>query len=78
VRSLFILTNLLLLNLYACQGGYASCVAKVNDSHTIQNSSLYIPVANNKLLVYSKKKPNKNILKHDPFLSLYLIEDTNK
>ncbi|MBL1243014.1 MAG: PDZ domain-containing protein [Sulfurimonas sp.] len=75
---LFILTNLLLLNLYACQGGYFSCIAKVKDSQTIQYNSLYIPVENNKLLVYSKDKPKAKILKYDPFLSLYLIEDKKK
>jgi len=78
VRSLFILTSLLLLNLYACQGGYFSCIAKIKDSKTIQNKALYIPVKNNKLLVYSKYKPKAKILKHDPFLSLYLIEDKKK
>ncbi len=72
---LFVLAHLLLLNLYACQGGYFSCIAKIKDSHTIQNSSLYIPVKNNKLLIYSKSRPKSKILKYDPFLSLYLIED---
>ncbi|MDF1876559.1 PDZ domain-containing protein [Sulfurimonas sp. SAG-AH-194-L11] len=75
---LFVLTNFLLLNLYACQGGYFSCIEKIKDSKTVQNSSLYIPVKNNKLLVYSKEKPKTKILKYDPFLSLYLIEDTKK
>ncbi|MDQ7067584.1 MAG: PDZ domain-containing protein [Sulfurimonas sp.] len=72
---LFILTNFLLLNLYACEGGYFSCVKKAKDSNTFQNHSLYIPVKNSKLLVYSKHKPKAKILKYDPFLSLYLIED---
>ena len=75
---LFVLFNLLLLNLYACQGGYASCIKKIKDSHTIQKNSLYIPVKNHKLLVYSKHKPKSKILKYDPFLSLYLIEDRKK
>lgn len=75
---LFIAFNLLLLNLLACEGGYSSCIAKIKDSKTIQAHSLYIPVKNNKLLVYSSHKPNAKILKHDPFLSLYLIEDRKK
>lgn len=37
-----------------------------------------IPVKNNKLLIYSKQRPNAKILKHDPFLSLYLVEDRKK
>lgn len=75
---LFVLANLLLLNIYACEGGYFSCIEKIKDSHTIQNNSLYIPVKNNKLLVYSPYEPQGKILKYDPFLSLYLMEDKKK
>lgn len=75
---LFIALNFLLLNLYACKGGYDSCIKKINDSKTIQKNSLFIPIENSKLLIYSKTIPNAKILKHDPFLSLYLIEDSNK
>jgi hypothetical protein len=78
VFRLFTLLTLLFLNSFACQGGYNSCIAKIKDSHTIQNNSLYIPVKNHKLLVYSQTKPNAKILKYDPFLSLYLIEDRKK
>ena len=72
---LFIAFHLLFLNLYACKGDYASCVQKAKDAKVIKKSSLYIPVKHNKLLVYSRTIPNEKILKHDPFLSLYLIED---
>lgn len=72
---LFVLVNLLLLNLYACKGAYNYCIAKIKDSRTLQNNSLYIPIENNKVLVYSKSRPKAKILKHDPFLSLYLIEN---
>ena len=72
---LFVLCNLLLLNLYACKGGYTSCIQKINDATTIQNSSLSIPIRKDVRLVYSKCKPQAKILKYDPFLSLYLIED---
>ncbi len=75
---LFTLFTLLFLNSFACQGGYNSCISKIKDSHTIQNNSLYIPVAKHKLLVYSQIKPDAKILKYDPFLSLYLIEDRKK
>lgn len=75
---LFIVLQLLLLNLLACEGGYASCIAKAKDSKTFDNSALCIPVKNSKLLVYSSHKPEAKILKHDPFLSLYLIEDQKK
>ncbi len=72
---LFLLVQLLLVNIYACQGGYASCIAKIKDSKTIQNSSLSIPIKGDKRLVYSKQRPNAKILKYDPFLSLFLIRD---
>jgi len=75
VIRLFILLSLLLLNLYACKGGYSSCIQKINDSTTIQNNSLLIPVRKDVRLVYSHNTPNAKILKYDPFLSLYLIED---
>ena len=75
---LLVLTNLLALSLFACAGGYSSCIKKAKDSTIVREQSLMIPVTGNKLLVYSKKSPNAKILKHDPFLSLYLIEDTQK
>ena len=72
---LLVPASLLFINLYACKGGYASCVAKVKDSHAIQNSSLFIPISKTTRLVYTQNRPHAKILKQDPFLSLYLIED---
>lgn len=72
---LFIVLNLLFLNLYACKGGFTSCKQKIIDSNAIQNQQLYIPVNKNQRLIYSKTKPNAKIVKHDKFLNLYLIED---
>lgn len=72
---LFIILNLLILNIFACKGGYTSCIQKINDATTIQKNSLSIPVRKDVRLVYSRCKPNAKILKHDPFLMLYLIED---
>ena len=71
----FIALNFLLLNLYACQGGYTSCVNKVKHSNTLKNKTLQIPIAKHKRLVFSHTKPKAKILKHDPFLSLYIVED---
>lgn len=64
-------------NSIACEGGYDSCIAKIKDSHTIKNNRLSIPLKNNQILLYSQSVPNKKILKHDPFLSLYLVEEKN-
>lgn len=72
---LFIVLNLLFLNLYACKGGYDSCKQKVLDSQTIQGCNLYIPVTKHQRVVYSITPPKEKILKYDPFLSLYLVED---
>jgi hypothetical protein len=78
VLRLFLLLNFVFFNLLACEGGYLSCIKKVNDSNLLQNKSLHIPIKNYKLLIYSKQTPNTKILKHDPFLSLYIIEDKQK
>lgn len=56
-------------------GGYYSCKQKVIDSHVIQERALFIPVKKFQRVVYSRTTPNKKIIKHDPFLSLYLVED---
>jgi hypothetical protein len=76
VFRLFIALNLLFLNLYACKGGYDSCKQKVLDSQTLRECSIYIPVTKHQRVVYTTTPPKEKILKHDPFLSLYLIEDT--
>jgi hypothetical protein len=75
---LFLALNFLLLNLFACKGGYDSCKLKINDSQSIKNQTIQIPVLNNKRLIYSKYIPNAKIIKHDPFLSLYLVHDRKK
>ncbi|MCX6053162.1 MAG: PDZ domain-containing protein [Campylobacterales bacterium] len=72
---LFIILNLLFFNSLACDGGYDSCKQKVIDSNTTHGQTLEIPVENNKRLIYSAKKPECKILKGDPFLGLYLVED---
>ena len=75
---LFIIFNLLLLNLFACKGGYNSCIQKINDSNSIEKNALFIPVKGNKRLIYSLCTPKAKILKHDPLLGLYLVEDRSK
>jgi len=72
---LFTLTALFFFNLYGCQGGYASCVAKVRDAKVIKGSALFIPINKNQRLVYAKNPPHAEIVKYDPFLSLYIIKD---
>ena len=74
LRLLFVST-LLFVNLFACKGGYSSCVAKVKDSQSIVNGVVSIPLEGDIRVVYSHTKPHALILKYDPFLSLYLIKD---
>jgi hypothetical protein len=62
------------MSLFACKGGFNSCKLKVNDSSSIVNNTVQIPVLKNKLLIYSQNTPKRKIIKHDPFLSLYLVE----
>ncbi len=71
---LFVFLNILLISLYGCKGGYESCQQKLIDSHSIVDKTLQIPVTKNTRLVYSKPRPNAKILKHDPFLNIYLIQ----
>jgi len=78
VLRLFLTLGLFLLNIYACKGGYDSCKLKINDSHTIKNKTISAPISHHKRLIYSKDIPNARIIKHDPYLSLYLVEDKEK
>jgi hypothetical protein len=73
--KLFIALNILLLNLYACKGGFDSCKQKIIDSNSINNQQLQIIVNKNQRLIFSKTKPRAKILKYDKFLHLYLVED---
>ena len=75
---LFLALNFLLLNLYACKGGFEACRLKIIHSDAILNQTLQIPVQNNQKLIFSKSTPNAKIIKHDPYLSLYLVEDNKK
>ena len=76
--KLFFLLNLLLLNLYACKGGYYSCKRKIIDSHAIINQNIQIPISTKETLIFTQDiaSVNKNytIIKKDPFLSLYLVK----
>lgn len=76
--KLLLAISLLFLNLHACKGGAESCRQKVSDSAAITEQRVQIPIQNNQLLIFSKTPPKEKILKHDPFLSLYIIEDTKK
>ena len=75
---LFFVLNFLLLNLFACKGGYDSCIQKVVDSNTILNQKLQIPVIKKQRLLFTNQTPNTKIIKYNPFLSLYLIKDKQK
>ena len=63
------------MNLYVCKGGIESCRLKTVDSGAIVKNSLHIPLQNNQKLIFSTTRPNTKIIKHDPYLSLYLVED---
>lgn len=73
--KLFLALNILLLNLYACKGGFEACKLKVQDSSAIQKNTLQIPILKNKKLIFSRKEPRQKVLKYDKFLCLYLVED---
>jgi len=76
VLRVFLAFIFIFLNLQAsCRGGYNSCKQKVIDSKSIQNSTLQIPLKKHQRVIFSTTTPHAKILKYDPFLSLYLIED---
>lgn len=75
---LFIAINILILNLYACKDGFEACRLKTVESQSIVNETLQIPVQSNQRLIFSLTPPKSKIIKHDPYLSLYLVEDTKK
>lgn len=72
---LFVALSLLFLNLYSVDDSIETCKLKVIDSKSIVNQTLQIPLKNNQRLIFSTTPPNAMILKHDPYLSLYLVED---
>lgn len=75
----FLILNLLFINIYACKGGYDSCKRKIIDSQTIQNQNLIIPISKKQRLIFtddiSTLKKHSKIIKQDPFLGLSLVED---
>jgi len=77
VLRVLLASALIFLNVqaFSCRGGYSSCRQKVIDSKSIKNSTIQIPVKKHQRLVFSTTPPHAKILKYDPFLSLYLIED---
>ena len=67
--------TLFFLSLYSCEGGFDSCINKVKHSKSIKNQVVSLPITKYTRLVFSTTKPKAKILKHDPFLSLYIVED---
>lgn len=70
----FLALNILLLSLFACKGGYKSCKSKTINLNVIQNKNISIPLKNNQTLIYSTSPVNAKVIKHDPFLNLYLVK----
>ncbi len=70
----FIALHLLLLSLLACNGSYKSCQIKTKNLHVVQDASLVVPLQNNQTLIYSREPVNAKVIKHDPFLNLYLVK----
>jgi S1-C subfamily serine protease len=56
---------------------FRSCVEKGYDANIFQQQSVAIPVSKYQRLIYSLKKPQGVIVKHDRFLSLYLVKQAN-
>jgi len=78
VLRLLVALHLLFFNLYACKDGLDSCRQKVIDSESIVEQTIQVPLKNNQRLIFSTTPPKAKIIKHDPYLSLYLVEDEKK
>ena len=72
---LFVLAQLFLLSLYACEGTFTPCINKIKDSQSIYKNTPTVLVQNHQRIVYTRSTPNAVVVKHDPFLSLYLVKD---
>lgn len=56
---------------------YDLCQQKIFDANIHHRDSLVIPVKKDIDLVYSQNEITRNVLKYDPFLSLYLVKHIN-
>ena len=74
----FIALGILVFNLYSASNeGYDLCLQKITDSKSIHNQTVQVPVTKHQRLVFSTSVPSTfKIIKSNPFLSLYLVEDT--
>jgi len=72
---LLLLLTFFVFDLFGCQGGYKSCIEKINDSHSIVAQQLNIALPNRQRLLYAEEVPHAKIIKEDPFLGLYLVFD---
>jgi len=77
MKKAALLLWLLSIFVYACNTTFQSCYKKTVALGVVHNDSLYIPLENNKILIYSDT-PVKHALKSDPFLHLYLKKAPKK
>lgn len=74
MKYLLTLSILSITWLSACPKDFQSSYQKVVDSKALSNRQIFIPLGHKNYLYYSGHKPqNVQILKYDPFLSLYLL-----
>ena len=71
MKKAALLLWLLMTFVYACDATFQSCYKKAAALDVVRDNSLYIPLEDDKILIYSDT-PVKNALKSDPFLHLYL------
>jgi len=76
-RHLLLSFLLFQVTLFACHGSCNSCRAKLHDSKSVIAHNYLSLSVRNAFLVYSKRPIKDNVLKYDPFLSLYLVKDAH-
>jgi len=75
VLRLLLFTTFFFINSYSAQNNFKACQQKIIDSKSLIIKSITLPIENKIRLVFSEIKPNAKVLKFDPYLNLYLLED---
>ncbi len=72
-----IVIHIFLLSALACPTSFTQCQDKYFDAGVESNNTLIIPLSKTQSLLYSKQQPPFKILKSNPYLGLYILENQN-
>lgn len=75
MRKLLTLIFLTLTSLFACSGEFVSCSQKAFDAEILSTQVLSLPLEQKQRLVVTTDQQNTNVIAHNPFLGLSLVQD---